>query len=228
MYIDDGSDGGELKVTVSGEEYTAESNYDYNGDGYDDSVVVDSDHGGELIYTDTDFDGVADALSTFDAGSHDPGETAHFDADRGEWVSEERAEQAGSHRDAGHGDSLSVPDADGGSHLEHATIDTDGDGVLDTASAQHNGSTFMYTDMDGDGAADRVTEIGANGDTEVRDLGAEHEWTVTDRAHLGTNTDRADDSAWAELFANGAEGSGNGADGVVRIDASTGQWISPN
>lgn len=56
MYVEDtGAGDGDIRVTVEGEEYTAEANYDLDGDGIDETVTVMTDDG-FVAYTDQDAD----------------------------------------------------------------------------------------------------------------------------------------------------------------------------
>ncbi|MGH3623432.1 MAG: DUF6802 family protein, partial [Sciscionella sp.] len=161
------------------------------------------------------------------------------DSGRGAWISEGQHDQPSGvpGADPDHADIIAVDSAHGETNFGTATVDTDHDGILDTAVVNSGDATLMYTDIDGDGQADQVTQIDGNGNVEVREHTGEHEWTVSERtdlaaadstSHTMSDTTSADDHAWGELFANGTANPHGSADGVVRIDAVTGQWISPN
>lgn len=46
MYIEEtGANDGDIKISVEGEEYTAEANFDLDGDGVDETVAVMADDG---------------------------------------------------------------------------------------------------------------------------------------------------------------------------------------
>ncbi|HEX5404023.1 MAG TPA: hypothetical protein VFX16_17185 [Pseudonocardiaceae bacterium] len=126
-----------------------------------------------------------------------------------------------------------------------ATVDTDDDGHPDTAVVHDaRGDTVLYTDSDGDGHADTATELTPDGQVIIADEGADHEWAQAQHGHLTSdgqyqvdssaaqpftppvNADSADDSAWSGWA--GAFSDAGSARGVVRIDATTGQWISQN
>lgn len=99
-----------------------------------------------------------------------------------------------------------------------ATVDSDSDGDPDTAVTHtDDGSTVLYTDTDDDGEADIATVITPDGETDTLQHTADDEWTPVTGAE-----DPASDRFWGQ-----AVGSQLIA-GVVRIDAGTGQWISPN
>jgi hypothetical protein len=127
-----------------------------------------------------------------------------------------------------------------------ATVDTDDDGHLDTAVVHDaQGDTVLYTDSDGDGHADVATELTPSGEVIIADhSAADHEWAQSQHGHLtqdgqyqvDSESDRsftppvgaaaAEDSAWSGWA--GAFSDAGSATGVVRIDATTGQWISQN
>jgi len=140
-----------LSITVDGTEHSYDATVDTNHDGIDDTVHVDTDHG-SYEYTDTDGDGVADALTQFDASGHATGQ-AIFDAGTGNWDSTTTADPVPLH-------GIDAAAADAGT----PTIDSNGDGVSDTSVAHTpDGSTVLITDTDGDGSPDVVTEVDANG-----------------------------------------------------------------
>ena len=86
MYIDEnGAADAELKVTVEDEEYTADVTFDLDQDGVNDSAVVETDDGGHLAFTDTNGDGDADLMSTFDKDGNLLSQ-ARFEENSGEWV----------------------------------------------------------------------------------------------------------------------------------------------
>jgi hypothetical protein len=127
-----------------------------------------------------------------------------------------------------------------------ATVDTDADGHLDTAVVHDaQGDTVLYTDSDGDGHADVATELTPDGQVIIADhSAADHEWAQSQHGHLTADggyqvdgeaerpftppvgADAADDGAWSGWA--GAFSDAGSAPGVVRIDATTGQWISQN
>lgn len=121
-----------------------------------------------------------------------------------------------------------------------------------------NGNTVLYTDSHGTGQADVATEITPDGHVVIAEHTGPHRWTTVERGHLESGQyqrdaqaggeftptvgadgsgvrDTADDANWgADAAASDESGwagafSGRGsAQGVVRIDANTGQWISSN
>ena len=255
VYIDDGSDSGELKIDVDGHEYTEQENLSYAGDGVLDSVTVDSADGGHLVYTDTDHDGSADLVTEYDA--HDDAvEQAHYDAATGQWI-DVGADHA-TVTDAAHTggtDTITVDTANGQHGIGPATVDTNDDGHPDTAVVHDaKGDTVLYTDSKGDGQADVATELTPDGQVVIAEHTGAGQWTVVEHGHLTADgqlkaddtaggefappldaaADQAwsdtdgDESGWAAPFSRTAFSETGSAQGVVRIDATTGQWISRN
>jgi hypothetical protein len=85
-----GTDGGsdELTVDIDGEEYVVEENLDVDGDGANDTAVVETEDGGAIAFADTDGDGVADVAVQFDANG-DVVAGADYDESTGEWHEED-------------------------------------------------------------------------------------------------------------------------------------------
>jgi hypothetical protein len=240
VYIDDSGGDHEIRVEVDGQEYTAGENYDYDHDGQLDSTVVDSGDGQHIVYADTDHNGDADLLTTIGGDGHVV-EQARFDPNTGQWV-----EVVGPHGTDAAGDGprhpgdIVVDTPEGGKNAGPATEDTDGDGRPDTAVGHDDkGDTWLYTDTDGDGRADVAVEITGTGEVTVFQHASDHQWTESERGHLDadghysqdattgtTPTDPADDSIWDETPPSGT--GGRYVEGVVRIDSTTGQWISLN
>ncbi|WP_158847366.1 DUF6802 family protein [Saccharothrix deserti] len=224
MYIDEtGATDGELKVTVSDEEYTAEATYDLDQDGVEDSAVVETDDGGHLAFTDTDGDGQADLMSTFDADGELTGQ-AEFDEGSGEWVAVEPTDDRGQQTNTNAGKAIVVDVEDGqDQNVGPATEDTDGDGRADTAVVKdEDGDTWLFTDADGDGTADLATEITQDGEVTVTKHTGDDEWTEVEHGRIGEDGKYTpdNDEVWS--------GEKVTVSGVVRIDSVTGQWISPN
>lgn len=74
----------------------------------------------------------------------------------------------------------------GPSQAGAATVDTTGDGRLDTVVEQRgDGSTLVVTDVDGDGHADYVTEVDRDGGYRSLEHTGEAEWAVVDEGTLG-------------------------------------------
>jgi hypothetical protein len=140
---------------------------------------------------------------------------------------------------------------DGPVVVGEATIDTDGDGRMDTAAVHDaHGDTVLYTDADGDQVADVATELSPDGEVVVADH-TDDGWATAQHGHLTADgryqvdggpertftppvgdeapaavPDIADDRHWTGWA--GALTEAGSAPGVVRIDATTGQWISQN
>ncbi|XVV03749.1 hypothetical protein ACQPW3_41685 [Actinosynnema sp. CA-248983] len=236
MYVDEtGASDGELKVTVEDEEYTAEATYDLNDDGVDESAVVETDDGGHLAFSDTDGDGDADLMSTFDKDGELVGQ-ARFDEGSGEWIAVEPSDDHFQQTNTNAGKSI-VVDVEGGAdqNVGPATEDTDGDGTADTAVVKdEQGDTWLFTDVDGDGKADLATEITADGEVTMSKHTGEDEWTEVEHGRIDENGKYVPDSRDGlaedsdEVWAAAAEERKVTVSGVVRIDSVTGQWISPN
>ncbi|MET1076352.1 MAG: DUF6802 family protein [Umezawaea sp.] len=233
MYIDEnGGADGELKVTVEGEEYTAATTFDLDSDGIEDSAVVETDDGGHLAFTDTDHDGDADLMSTFD---HDGKlvAQARFDDHSGEWIAVDPADaHEQTNTNAGH--TMTVDTDSGDQNVGVPTEDTDGDGRADTAVVKdEDGDTWLFTDVDGDGKADLATEISRSGQVTMTEHTAEDTWTEVERGHIDSIGKYVADSKSGvlsesdDVWVEHDEPFGS-VSGVVRIDSTTGQWISPN
>lgn len=230
MYIDEnGGADGELKVTVEGEEYTAEATYDLNSDGVEDSAVVETDDGGHLAFTDTDRDGDADLMSTFDKDGKLVAQ-ARFDGHSGEWIAVDPVDPH-QQTNTNASPTIIVDTENGDQNVGAPTEDTDGDGRADTAVVKdEQGDTWLFTDVDGDGKADLATEITTSGEVTMTKHTAEDEWTEVERGHIDTDGRYVPDSKSGVLDDGDTwtEEPFGAVSGVVRIDSTTGQWISPN
>jgi hypothetical protein len=72
-----------------------------------------------------------------------------------------------------------------------------------------DGTTYAFTDSDGDGEADEAVIIESDGDVTVAEHTGEDEWTTTEEGHIdssgeyvpdssGSSSSVASDAAWAE------------------------------
>jgi hypothetical protein len=212
-----------------------------------DSVAVDTGDGGHLVYSDSDHDGTADLVTQYDAHD-DEVQQAHYDASSGQWI--DNATTAA----AVHTSDITVDTPNGAHNIGPATVDTDNDGRPDTAVVHAaNGDTVLYTDSQGDGQADVATEFTPDGQVVIAEHTGQGQWTEVERGHLAadgsyqrdsgaageftppvgdtpddkhwtsSDSSSSDDSGWAAAFSDSGS-----AQGVVRIDATTGQWISRN
>jgi hypothetical protein len=153
----------------------------------------------------------------------------------------------------GNGQTIMVDTPTGEHSIGPATVDTNHDGKPDTAVVTDaNGDTIMYTDTHHDGQADVATEITPDGKVVIADHTGPHTWTEEQVGHLDQNgqyhqdsgaggafdpqvggaqqsnvVDAAADEHWTEPDQTDTASAFTGQ-GVVRIDAVTGQWISPN
>jgi hypothetical protein len=251
-------EGGELRIDVDGHEYVEQENYSYAQDGIVDSVAVDTGDGGHIVYTDADHDGTADTVTEYDqAGDeiqqahYDPGTGHWIDVGSGSGSAGAGSPDAQAGTGGGNGETVTVDTANGPVPVGPATVDTNDDGRPDTAVVHDShGDTVLYTDTHGTGQADVATVITPDGQVEIADRTGDHQWTEVEHGHLGAdgqyvtdgtgNTpftpplaaqqeqvrETADDQHWSGWA--GAFSETGSAQGVVRIDANTGQWISQN
>ncbi|MGH3438609.1 MAG: DUF6802 family protein [Sciscionella sp.] len=223
MYIDDGGAAEtDISVEVDGQEYTANETVDYDHDGVLDGAQTATPDGGELLYVDSDHDGVADMAIGYDHSGQVISE-ARLDPHTGSWIGETPTSDPGSDPAAdqasGTSEEIHVDTDHGEVDAGAATVDSDGDGQNDTAIVHDGGDTVLFTDNDHDGKADVATVIGSDGHTETVEHTGPGEWST---AGGGAAKDPAGDQLWGQVV-----GSAFG-EGVVRIDPSTGQWISQN
>ncbi|QFU94606.1 DUF6802 family protein [Amycolatopsis sp. YIM 10] len=216
----------EMTVTVDGEEYTADVNFDMNEDGVNDTATIETDDGGVQAFVDTDADGDADEFIELDAQGEVISHAAYDEAS-GDWVDVGSGGTTGDDTDPGTqtgsegGITADLPE--GEVEVGPATVDTDNDGVNDTAIVEDSsGNTIGFTDVDGDGDADLAVVIDSSGASTTYEHTGDGEWTETGSSNLvGDSGASAGDAAW------GGDGS-QPVEGVAKIDSSTGQWISPN
>jgi hypothetical protein len=248
---------GELRIDVDGHEYVEQEDYSYAQDGIVDSVAVETGDGGHIVYTDGDHDGVADVVTEYDAAG-DETQQAHYDATTGHWIDVTPTDGSTAPTDptvqqAQGADTITVDTTNGPVKIGPATVDTNNDGRPDTAVVHDShGDTVLYTDSHGTGQADVATEITPDGEVVIADHTGEHEWTEVQHGHLTADgqyatestgatpftppvpeaaqqqpvQDVADDRHWSGWA--GAFSETGSAQGVVRIDSATGQWISQN
>lgn len=203
----------ELLIDVNGAQDSYRATLDVDGDGTNDSVYVETEDGG-YAYTDTTDDGVADTLTQVD---RDGVVTAQAVAvGDGEW----QTVAPGSIDIGGGTDAAAAPGVgtgteavividtpDGPAVAGTASYDTDGDGVNDTAVAGTvDGGTLIATDVDGDGSADLLTAVDAEGDFTSYEHTGDAEWTVVESGNLAT-----DESGTAPTPAT--------------TDPATGRWV---
>ncbi|ATE57805.1 hypothetical protein [Actinosynnema pretiosum] len=226
MYIDEsaGAADSDLKVAVDDEEYTVEVGYDLDHDGVDETAVVETDDGGRIAFSDTDGDGDADLMTTFD----DRGEVvqrSRFDDASGEWV---RVGEDSERTNSAEGRDITVTTANGSQDVGPATVDSDEDGRADSVMIEDaEGDTWLFTDSDGDGQADVATEITRDGEVTVSQRTGDAEWTEVEHGRFDSTGKYTADSGSDQLWGDGVDDR-TAVSGVVRIDSTTGQWISPN
>lgn len=197
----------ELTVEIDGEEYTAEENVDLDGDGANDTAVVETE-GGYLAFADTDGDGTADVAVEYDEEGN-PVAGAEYDTTTGEWTEEDveslptptgdgadDADGSGTDSTGSTDVTDDSPTSGGGADITvdmpgedvdagPATYDTDGDGTNDTAVVvDEDGTTYAFADADGDGEADQAVIIESDGDVTIAEHTGEDEWSTTEEGHI--------------------------------------------
>lgn len=257
MYVDEsgGSDetvtSEDVTVTVDGQEYDVEKNLDLDGDGHVDGAVVHNDDGTKSAYVDEDADGDADIYLEGDEHGNTVA-AARFDEQSGEWVAadpqvgatatsapaETRTSQDTS---TGADQTITADMPQGELDVGPATIDTNEDGVNDTAVTRDDeGNTYYFTDANRDGEADYALVVESDGTTAALKHTGDGRWERVDdpdvrqtsggdtgtgiggdvgRAATDSGDTRADDTV---------SGLTTDVQGVAKIDPHTGQWLSPN
>ncbi|MPY77566.1 MAG: hypothetical protein GEV04_03535 [Actinophytocola sp.] len=246
MYVDEsgGSDetvtSEDVAVTVDGQEYDVEMNADLDSDGHVDTAIVDNADGTHSAYMDEDGDGDADVYMEADEQGNTIAE-ARFDDESGEWIAVDPAAQ-------GQGDtttptdtqtSESAPGTDkpmtadmpqGEVEVGPATIDTNDDGVKDTAVTKDDaGNTFYFTDANSDGEADYALVVESDGSTATLKHTGDGTWERVDTGATQTSGAQGVGGDIASAANDdGVSGVTTNVEGVAKIDPHTGQWLSPN
>lgn len=226
----------DMTVTVTGQEYSADITMDVDSDGVEDTAVIERPDGSAQAFVDSDGDGDADSyLKLTEHG--DVIARAAYDEASGDWVATEPGGGDGTGGTSGPNDprtasgGMTADMPAGDITLGPPTVDTDDDGVADTAVAEDEaGNTLMFTDVNGDGAADIVVVVTPDGESATYEHTGDGEWTPVGGQGAARSSllgAPVDDTATV-----GAKGWG-GADstnvfGVAHINPATGQWISPN
>lgn len=220
----------EMTVIVGGEEYDAELNFDLNEDGVNDTAVIHEEDGTGRAFVDADADGDADQYVEFDAEGNLVAEAAYRESS-GDWVA---TDGASDHADADTQTSTSGPMTaempEGEVEVGQATVDTDHDGVNDTAVVEDGkGNTYHFTDVDGDGDADVAVVVGPDGSATTLEHQGGGGWVETDVSEAGAAPAEpaVSDEGWGEAAWGGERGA-QSVEGVARIDSKTGQWMSQN
>lgn len=227
----------DMTVTVDGEDYQTEMNADINEDGTADTAVVARENGSKSVYIDGDGDRDADYYVEVDSSGEVVAE-AEYDAASGQWVAvDPHAGDAGSADTQGSPQDTPTSDdtqtgSDGPMTAElpsgevevgPATVDTNEDGVNDTAVAEDaDGNTYYFTDVDNDGDADYVVVVAADGSSQALEHQGGGEWKPLDTGGGSTSDSPVADTPDASGVTS------TGLEGVAKIDAQSGQWISQN
>lgn len=228
-----GSD--EMAVSVEGEEYVAEINFDIDEDGVEDTAIIEHANGSGQAFVDSDGDGAADEYIQLDAEGNVVAH-AEYDEASGDWLSVEPGGTDSGDTQTSSAGPMTADLPSGETEIGPATVDTNDDGINDTAVvADDAGNTTAFTDLDGDGEADVAVIIDHNGDSTTYEHTGDGEWTEIGASsnavgNTGVAAGATADAAWG---ADGHDGAGsvdqvNRVEGVARIDSATGQWISQN
>jgi hypothetical protein len=78
----------ELTVEFDGQEFTVAENVDFDGDGDNDTAVLQTSDGATIAIADTDHDGVADVVVEYDEAGN-PVAGAEYDPTTGIWRAED-------------------------------------------------------------------------------------------------------------------------------------------
>ncbi|MPY97109.1 MAG: hypothetical protein GEU97_03805 [Actinophytocola sp.] len=237
----------DVTVTVEGQEYDVEKNLDIDGDGRVDGAVVHNDDGTKSAYVDEDADGNADIY--LEADEH--GNTvaaARFDEQSGEWVAADPQDgttatsgptDTQTSEDSGSDRTITADMPQGELDVGPATIDTNEDGVNDTAVTRDDaGNTYYFTDANRDGEADYALVVESDGTTAALKHTGDGRWERVDPDVTQTSSASGGDTSdgIGGDVGNAATDAGNdtvsgittNVQGVAKIDPHTGQWMSPN
>ncbi|WP_158879543.1 hypothetical protein [Amycolatopsis anabasis] len=216
---------GEMEVTVEGQEYTAQVNFDIDEDGTNDTVRIENEDGTITGYTDTDGDGDADQYLHIDAQGNVL-ESARFDEASGDWIATDGGGQDSTDSQTSSSGGITADMREGDVNVGPATVDSNHDGTNDTAVVEDSeGNTRMFTDVDGDGKADVQTIITPDGETHTYNHTGDGEWTEVPGASGVVGGDAAPAADSDAVWGGGGHDT---VEGVAKIDSATGQWISQN
>lgn len=261
MYVDESGGTEEtvtsedVTVTVEGHEYEVEKNMDIDSDGHVDTAIIQNGDGTRSAYIDEDADGDADVYLEADEQGNTVAE-ARFDAASGEWIAVDNGSGQPTPTDTPTSGDTPGPDKPGSDKpmtadmpageitVGPATIDTDEDGVNDTAvTKDDDGTTYYFTDVNGDGAADYALVVEDDGTTAALKHTGDGQWERADagttQTSSGAHGDHQGDQHGGGTGIGGgmAEAAGDDGgvanitshvEGVAKIDPHTGQWLSPN
>jgi hypothetical protein len=129
------------------------------------------------------------------AGSHSTSAGDHTDHSTGSG-SGSGSGSSSSHSGGGEEITADIPDQKDDADVGQATVDSNHDGKADTAVVHNDdGSTMAFTDVDGDGKADEVTIIEANGDVTIGQHTGADEWTDVEHGHVDSHGNYTPDRA---------------------------------
>jgi hypothetical protein len=102
------------------------------------------------------------------------------------------------------------------------TADLNGDGTPDTAVVKnHDGSTTGYTDVDGDGHADQITQINADGSVVIAVSDGDGHWQVESTGHLDTDGKYVEDPKAGDVQSDAPATAETAADATDNVGSST-------
>jgi hypothetical protein len=184
-----------LPDDITPDEMVAET-VDIDGDGYEESVLLDSNDDGEIDVVASDFDGDGE-IDTVVADTDFNGEPdVIIQETNTEEVEELYASQSSETYDAQEQAEMETADLDGDGYEESILADTNADGVVDTVAS----------DLDGDGRIDTVvadTDYDGEVDEFAQDIDGDGEadiYETTDNDELfADNTDMDDDNLGSDF-----------------------------
>ncbi|GGL96146.1 DUF6802 family protein [Nakamurella endophytica] len=186
-------------------------------DGHDDTA---SSHGSDGTAGGHGGDGsagdAAGAIHTSDTGADAAGQAGAGAPDAADGTT-------GTGTDAAAG-GLSVAGADGGAiELGDPTVDLDKDGHADTAVVRGtDGSVTGFTDRDGDGVADQITQINPDHQVVIAVSDGQGGWQVVATGHMDADNTMVEDptpAPGAEIHLPTGEAGTSGTDGTDAPDA---------
>ena len=192
----------EYVITDSDHDGQADSMHAYDENGHE----VDPKTGAPI---DGSSDGPGDGTTGTDTGASTTDHTGSTDGTTTDGTSSstssgtsttdgsttDASDSSTSSSDSGH--DITVTGDDGSAHsLGAPTVDLDHDGSPDTAVIHNSdGSVTGYTDRDGDGTADQITQIGADGKVVIAVSDGHGGWEVTTTGHVDSSGNLVPDSS---------------------------------
>ena len=199
MQYDDTSDvSSGHDITFEGQDL-GPATIDSDNDGVADSVAI-ADGNDVYLITDADHDGSVDGYAVIDSSGHVT-DAAGTDAglagaSSGTSTDDHQNTNVSDHtQTSGAAGDITI-EADGQTYDAGApTADFTGDGANDTAIVQgEDGTVNAFTDSDGDGQADTITQVDAEGHVTVAVSDGNGGWEVAATGHIDANGNVVEDS----------------------------------